>query len=958
MSAQPTAMSEDPKHGATGTGRRIPEIYTDAPTLHGNPLIATLQIAIWLFFRPSAWRKYIERAEPTLAPDFSLAQLTRAQIRNPAIRRLLFLGHILAPLLTSTLLAVELLLLRVPLRFLIIRVLACFAMSAGGSIIFGTGSAEAVGIASGIMGGLIGSVVFALAVVRTGHVVFTTEASVSAMVQDFMSGGPAGLTALMVAFGVAAAGMFVAVGSVGAGVSARRAQLRRRPNAGGLLLGLLFGAFFFAAATASAALLPFKGAVAFGGFLAGLISARWMTRMWLRSIVFGLACALNNHLLVNVLAPMTHDIAVVGIMMGIILGAWFALPYMLAEEVAGSWSGALAGSLGFCGGWLLTLSAASREHMSLGTHFLPGLISLELAVFLGLTDMFWRPFLLFPFEEAWNLILLRADQRHPPAPGQLSWLRFHSAFWDEHQRFRLYGLDEHLVLVFERSAEEGTLAIERVAMSHQRWASTAAQIEIAARRMERCAAVEDIARIHHAIGTGDLGGPASALLSRFSGFSQDIEAALSQSSAHNQRLGLGTVQQRLEVLIGEVDRSSDPYASRFRPVAAHWRKLIAEHMEQLHKAVELRQEIDNPYVIGVPLTLAQEIFVGRTDISARIEQFLLDRRRPPLLLYGQRRMGKTSLLNNLGRLLPTTIVPLFVDLQGPASSARDHAGLLYNLARGMIDSARKQRGLILPALSREVLAADPFTAFDEWLDGVEAALERRTALLALDEFEALDAALRAGRFDEGSVLGMLRHLVQHRQKIKTLIAGSHTLDELSIWSSYLVNVQVIQVGYLGEEDARRLIEHPVPDMTLRYAPEASERVLRLTRGHPFLVQLLCSEIIALKNEQDPAVRRLATVADVMTAVPEALLHGSFFFADVERNQIDAAGQTVLRLIAARGEGVGATRDSLLGQAPALDLDAALQKLQHRELIEPCDGGYRFQVELIRRWFTTDQSSLR
>ena len=32
----------------------------------------------------------------------------------------------------------------------------------------------------------------------------------------------------------------------------------------------------------------------------------------------------------------------------------------------------------------------------------------------------------------------------------------------------------------------------------------------------------------------------------------------------------------------------------------------------------------------VPLTEQQEIFVGRAHISARIEQLLLDRRRPPL----------------------------------------------------------------------------------------------------------------------------------------------------------------------------------------------------------------------------------------------------------------------------------------------------------------------------------------
>ena len=104
---------------------------------------------------------------------------------------------------------------------------------------------------------------------------------------------------------------------------------------------------------------------------------------------------------------------------------------------------------------------------------------------------------------------------------------------------------------------------------------------------------------------------------------------------------------------------------------------------------------------------------------------------------------------------------------------------------------------------------------------------------------------------------------------------------------------MVHISYLKEDEARQLIERPVKDFTLRYEPDASQRVLDLTRGHPFLVQLLCAEIVALKNEQPPAVRRLARLAKVEAAVPEALSHGSFFFADIQQNQVDAAGLAAL-----------------------------------------------------------------
>ncbi|MGE4091146.1 MAG: ATP-binding protein, partial [Candidatus Binatia bacterium] len=106
--------------------------------------------------------------------------------------------------------------------------------------------------------------------------------------------------------------------------------------------------------------------------------------------------------------------------------------------------------------------------------------------------------------------------------------------------------------------------------------------------------------------------------------------------------------------------------------------------------------------------------------------------------------------------------------------------------------------------------------------------------------------------------------------------------------------QVVHLSYLKEVEARQLVECPVKDFSLRYEPNASRRVLDLTQCHPYLVQLLCAEIVALKNEQDPSVRRLARLVDVEAVVPEALIHGSLFFADIERNQAELTRRWFVR----------------------------------------------------------------
>ena len=126
-------------------------------------------------------------------------------------------------------------------------------------------------------------------------------------------------------------------------------------------------------------------------------------------------------------------------------------------------------------------------------------------------------------------------------------------------------------------------------------------------------------------------------------------------------------------------------------------------------------------------------------------------------------------------------------------------------------------------------------------------------------------------------------------------------------------------------------------------------MIDVTRGHPFLVQLLCGEIVTLKNEQDLTVRRRARLADVDAAIPEALKSGSFFFLDIANHQVTKTAALLLRAIAREGERAVVPEDRLDSIFTG-DLGAAISSLLRRDLIERVDGGYRVQVELVRRWF--------
>jgi hypothetical protein len=900
--------------------------YTDAPRQHPHLIWGSLHLCFWILVHPAAWRNYVARLDPGLPPQFKLIDLKRAQWQQPRLRRLLIQLYLVLPLLTSGGILLFFWLRGMPPATLWPNWLHFTAIIITINLLWG----GTIGVASGLIAGLA----LGLLTPLSGELGTT-------YIFNMAVGAGIGLAAgvnpnLGQRERYHAPGRQIGSITIGIIIAALLIGMRYWLEGVGLRLGLAPDVAYALARS-----------VQVGGSF-GLVVG-WL-RGWRTGLGVTLAAGLLYilvYLLTNSPAPTLTRGLTSGTLFGLSLTASFVLPYALATFLGGIWAGAWAGALSTYGRHV-TVAYPVRDSLEVWFAISNGF----LVTILGALLAWWRPVLFYPLTAAWNLLLYQLDQRYSRSTPLLRW---HSAFWDEKQLLPLYGLHDHLLLILERNEAEGEAALAYLATSKQRQVAQAVQIERDARRLEQCAGVMALRSVHHELGQSQFSdSPTAVLLFNFSQISEDIDAALNQTTAYNQRQALQNVSERLTRLERQLAQSNGRYAPRFYTIAGRWQHIIADRIQELTLASETRQEINSPYVIGMPLSPQQEIFVGRREISLDIERFLLTPNCPPLFLYGQRRMGKTSLLNNLGRLLPTTILPLFVDLQGPASWATDHTGFLYSLAQNMIASARQQRELQLPYLSREALGSDPFVHFNEWLNEVEqlaAGHGQTTILLALDEFEALDDALAKGRFEETAVLGLLRHIIQHRTRFKLLLAGSHTLAEFQRWASYLINVRLLHLDYLHEEEARQLIERPIQEFPLRYETAASQRVLSLTRGHPFLVQLLCHEIVALKNQQDPGERRLARLDDVETAVGQALAHGDLYFADIYYNRVDAAGLTILNYLANQGENGAVSQAVLANQLTTIpDLGKTLTHLCQRELLENSGEGYRFQVELVRRWF--------
>ena len=113
----------------------------------------------------------------------------------------------------------------------------------------------------------------------------------------------------------------------------------------------------------------------------------------------------------------------------------------------------------------------------------------------------------------------------------------------------------------------------------------------------------------------------------------------------------------------------------------------------------------NPYIAGSPIT-GTEMFYGRADVFSFIKRNLTGLHRDtPIVLYGQRRTGKTSVLYQLHRHLDPRYRCIFIDLHG--LSLDGMGNLLHGIASSISRSLQRDHQLTVEVPDRVVLPGRP-----------------------------------------------------------------------------------------------------------------------------------------------------------------------------------------------------------------------------------------------------------
>jgi photosystem II stability/assembly factor-like uncharacterized protein len=353
----------------------------------------------------------------------------------------------------------------------------------------------------------------------------------------------------------------------------------------------------------------------------------------------------------------------------------------------------------------------------------------------------------------------------------------------------------------------------------------------------------------------------------------------------------------------------------------------------------------NPYVFDSPI-IAREWFFGRDDIFRSIKETLIDHEQDNLIvLLGQHRIGKTSILYQIGQQLSEQYIPVLIDLQSVPFDSPE--GFLREVASAIQQALQKDRDIKVELPSQDQFLADPQHAFGhDFLTRVKEALGDRYLILMLDEAHLIQEKIQQGPW-EGDAFEYLTNLTRQYARLGLIL--SIESQELPSLSS--VGIQK-KVGFLKRGETIKLVLQPVQGI-LTYDPEAVERILALTSGHPYYVQLLCRRLFAYCQRVNTSA---VALTDVETILPEVVERAGSDFQLLWDNSTPEEKFVLAALAQAGGEkGKTTTKEELLAtlrrrKAPvsARQVAKALVNLSSREIIN-FQAPYTFNIDVFRLW---------
>lgn len=449
---------------------------------------------------------------------------------------------------------------------------------------------------------------------------------------------------------------------------------------------------------------------------------------------------------------------------------------------------------------------------------------------------------------------------------------------------------------------------------------------------------------------------------------------------------------RVPIQISEETQSSQAFSL---PVYAQYRTRSGENIQTPVNNFSIRlsseeefEEIGNPYAIYAEGGIVDDpfMFYGREELITNLTKTLSESRTQSkcVVIYGQKRAGKSSILYHLKKKLERNENLIILDLGNIGSILDEHASysFLYQFLFGIlrklqyavedrIESGYTRLDVTFP-MDREFYEhPSPLFVFNDTFERFRRAAERcedwkkKRFILLVDEFSYIYGYITKGIIPD-SFMKNWKALLEAKY-FSAVLVGQDVMPKFKHkFPNEFGVVQDERVTYLKREDAERLIDEPIRfggrHGTTRYRERAIDRIIDLTACSPFYIQILCNRLVEYMNRKRAS---LVTEADV-EQVKEELIRGVNALTLDKFDNLLNSGDTseeaisdddalkVLTAIAVNSQTGPASRYNIDCETQ-IPVDEVLDDLVKRDIIERDRGiYYSIKVGLFKEWLIAHQ----
>ena len=394
--------------------------------------------------------------------------------------------------------------------------------------------------------------------------------------------------------------------------------------------------------------------------------------------------------------------------------------------------------------------------------------------------------------------------------------------------------------------------------------------------------------------------------------------------------------------------------------------------------------IDNPYAPiadGGPVPLNSPMFFGREEFITSIVDSIIKSQSKQIIIYGQKRCGKSSVMLHLKEKLEATGKTFCVLFSlGDIIQNLTEASFYYKILSSIQDELENLefKGRSIPAILfpnaedfKKEDVENPLNTFTKYMSRFKRVCkatkgwEEKNLVVMIDEFTYLYTEIKKEHISS-SIMKQWKAVTQNdKSQFSVVLVGQDVVPSFKK-EDYARNafgvIQDIRLTYLQEEPARELIEKPILDENgeSRYIGNAVSRIIEYTSRNPYYIQIFCARLVDYMN-RNKSIK--VTEADV-NDVAKSFVVGEQALEEDKFDNLIRAGETedlqefpedeilaILRQISVSSRNIGyCSIDDINILGDRQREQEIIKHLIDREVLEQKgENTYRIQVKLFQEW---------